>query len=76
MRDCPTELLIGITNGEWPVYAFENDRHAISFLNDPTDGHRRRVWRVNLTVVNELEVLPPSEPRLIPKYDRLVEPTP
>ena len=68
----PKEVYIGTVDGQWPIQAFTEQSHAIRWMQDTEakEGeHRVHLWLCRLDVQHELTVLPPSAPRLIPRYD-------
>lgn len=65
--DLPTEILVGKADHEWPIFVFDSESGAISWLQSRNpDGRRRRVWRAKLDLAEELDLLAP-EPTLVPK---------
>lgn len=64
-EELPHNLYLGFTKGEWPVYAFINDAHAMIWLNQ-REGKQRLLWRVRLTDVQEVEIKTVA-PRLVPR---------
>lgn len=67
----PAEVYIGTTEGTWPIYAFAQQELAIRWMQEADKGlntGRVHLWLCRLDVQHELTVVPPSAPRLIPKY--------
>lgn len=58
----PETLILGMHKGEWPVQAFVNEAHAIVWADK--DPIQRRLRRVRLELIEELEFVPPSKPEL------------
>lgn len=68
----PAEVYIGTIDGQWPMQVFEQQHLAISWMQDAEkkEGeHRVHLWLCRLSVTSEMTVLPPSAPRLIPRYE-------
>jgi hypothetical protein len=60
----PENVFIGGINGKWPLQIFAGDEHAKYWLEHPEDGEKRRLFRVRLTEVTELRLIPAGESRL------------
>lgn len=60
----PDELILGMVRGEWPVQAFTNETHALSWVKD--DPILRHLRRVSVSMISELTFIAPSAPRLEP----------
>lgn len=65
MGDCPKEVLLGLTMGQWPVQCFTVDAHATHWLGE--DPNNRKLYRVRVINPVELEYIPPGDARLVPK---------
>lgn len=62
----PSELWLGMKDGEWPVHTFINENQAIYWLRDSeTAPRKRRVWKVDVVNATELTLVAP-EPYLAP----------
>jgi hypothetical protein len=59
----PSELILGLTVGEWPVAAFTVDSHAIAWVQK--DPGRRKLWKCQVVNPIELRYVPPGEARLV-----------
>ena len=45
----PDELWLGMVGGQWPIWAFTAEGHAILWVEmRPIDSETRRVWKVRL----------------------------
>ena len=64
----PNELYLGTIEGEWPVQAFTNENHVISWLQEKGD-HRRHAWKVHLDEVTEKVLTPPVAARLVAREE-------
>lgn len=67
-RELPDEILIGLTQGEWPLKFFydgDPDRRAAEWLDDQSlPNHRRSVFRVRLEPIHEVVLIPPVPARV------------
>lgn len=63
----PPELYLGRIDGQWPIEVFTEKSHAASWL---AEGHfGRRVWKVAVAVLSEMELVPPTPPDLREKTE-------
>jgi len=62
----PESLILGMIDGQWPVQAFTLDTHALSWAGSRCDEDRDRVrlWRVDLTTVRPMRLVPAVPERL------------
>lgn len=68
MTELPEEIYIGVTEGLWPIEAWTNERQAAYWAGkQDQEGRRRRVFKVRLADVREMEYVPPGEERLVLK---------
>jgi hypothetical protein len=58
----PSTLILGMSRNEWPVQAFTNEAHALVWIGQ--DPVVRRLRRVRVETIEELEFVPPSSPEL------------
>jgi hypothetical protein len=59
----PEELILGLTRGEWPIQVWESATHAIHWVGQ--DPAKRRLWRVRVEVLAQLQYVPPGEASLV-----------
>jgi hypothetical protein len=72
----PSELWLGKVDHNWPVHAFTAEGHAIDWLQRPKDGERRRIWKAQVTLGEELTLVEPA-PYLEPiAQNKTTEPQP
>lgn len=63
--EIPDTLLIGVIRSQWPIQLFYNDQQAAAeWLAQGADAADRRVFRVRLDVVEQLDRVPPVPARL------------
>lgn len=66
MTSPPTQLWLGMIEGQWPVQAFTVESHVIHWLTTGPALERRRAWPATVTLGPEVRVQI-TEPVLVPK---------
>lgn len=59
----PEEMWLGVNIGQWPVQAFINEGHLMTWLGEKTgetQSYPRRAWKVRIEVIGEVELVRPA----------------
>ncbi len=68
----PNEVYIGMVDGQWPIRAFGGQVHALHWVQETQQKegeHKVHLWLCRILSSQEMAVVPPSPPRLVPRYD-------
>lgn len=60
VNSLPTEMWFGTIAGQWPIYCWESEHHAMSWLRQAKPEERRRLWSARLVEPVEFEVMNPK----------------
>lgn len=60
MTALPEEMWFGTIAGQWPVYCWESETHAMAWYSDAKPGERRTLWKAKITDPVEYEVVTPK----------------
>lgn len=60
MSALPEEMWFGNIRGQWPVYCWESESHAMFWLNDAKSGEHRVLWKAKIVDPIEFEAVTPK----------------
>lgn len=59
----PDTVILGKERGQWPIHTFEEPVHALHWVQG--NPKERKLWKVDVVNVRELEYIPPDEGHLV-----------
>ena len=60
MNSLPAEMWFGNIAGQWPIYCWESDAHAMAWLRDRKADERRVLWKAKVVAPVEYEAVIPK----------------